>query len=149
MSGPRSGNWEEGAFEPGSTDRRAVDIGAARSTTAMRPRAIHVVYAEWCPHCVPTTVAPLRARARELGIPCLLHDIDSADVGVADDLVRKHGDWSDDYLVPQVFLEYDGGRIEHALTGNPRGLSLTRDAVEALLQSEQLAVEGRASADSK
>jgi len=115
----------------------------------MRPKAIHVVYANWCPHCVPTTVDPLTERAGELGIPCLLHDIDTDDVKVADDLVRDHGDWSDDYLVPQVFLEYDGGRVDHVLTGNPRGISLTRSAVEALLESEPLANKDRARAGSK
>jgi hypothetical protein len=106
----------------------------------MRPKAIHVVYAKWCPHCVPTAVEPLTNRAGELGVPCLLHDIDSDDVKVADDLVKKHGDWTDDYLVPQVFFEYDGGRVEHVLTGDPRGVSFTRGAVEALLDSEPLAI---------
>ena len=98
-----------------------------------RPKAIHVVYAEWCPHCVPTTVEPLKKRGKELGVPCLLHDIDTDEVKIADDLVRKYGDWSPDYLIPQVFLEYDGGRIEHVLTGNPRGVALTNKAVENLL----------------
>ena len=102
------------------------------------PKAIHVVYAQWCPHCVPTTVEPLERRAKELGVPCLLHDIDTEDVNVADGLVREHGDWIPDYLVPQVFLEYGDGRIEHVLTGNPRGVSLTRKAVEDLITSGPL-----------
>ena len=104
-----------------------------------RPKAIHVVYAEWCPHCVPTTVEPLKERAQELGVPCLLHDIDSADVKVADELVEKYGDWTSDYLVPQVFLEYEAGRVEHVLTGDPRGVALTRKAVEELLAAGPLA----------
>jgi hypothetical protein len=99
----------------------------------LQPKAIHVVYAKWCPHCVPTTVEPLVKRGKELGVPCMLHDIDTEDVRAADELVRKYGDWTDDYLVPQVFLEYDGGKVEHVLTGNPRGVALTREAVEALL----------------
>lgn len=115
----------------------------------MRPRIIHVVYAKWCPHCVPTTVGPLTRRAEELGIVCLLHDIDTDDVKVADDLVREYGDWTDDYLVPQVFLEYEGGRVEHVLTGNPSGVSLTRRSLNALLESEPLAVKDGARADSK
>ena len=98
-----------------------------------KPKAIHVVYAKWCPHCVPTTVEPLKKRGKELGVPCLLHDIDTDEVKIADDLVRKYGDWSPDYLIPQVFLEYSGGRIEHVLTGNPRGVALTKKAVENLL----------------
>lgn len=104
----------------------------------MKLEAIHVVYAEWCPHCVPTVVEPLKERAKELGVRCVLHDIDTEDVGVADDLVRKHGDWTPDYLVPQVFLEYGGGRVEHVLTGDPRGVSLTKKALEELLASEPL-----------
>ena len=98
-----------------------------------RPKAIHVVYAQWCPHCVPATVGPLKERGEELGIPCHLYDIDGEEVDAADALVREHGDWSPDYLVPQVFLEYGEGRIEHVLTGNPRGVALTKKAVEALL----------------
>lgn len=106
----------------------------------MKPKAIHVVYAEWCPHCVPTTVDPLKKRAEELGVACLLHDIDSDDVAVADELVRENGDWTPDYIVPQVFLEFEGGKIEHVLTGNPEGVSLTMRAVEALLQSGPLRI---------
>ncbi len=102
------------------------------------PKAIHIVYAEWCPHCVPVTVEPLKERARELGIPCLLYDIDTDKVKIADDLVRNHGDWSPDYLIPQVFLEYGGGKIEHVLTGDPKGVELTRRAVEDLLAGGSL-----------
>ena len=103
-----------------------------------RPRAIHVVYATWCPHCVPVTVELLKKRAEELGMLCLLHDIDT-EAKAADDLVKEHGDWTPDYLVPQVFLEYADGKIEHVLTGNPQGVALTRKAVEELLASGPLA----------
>jgi hypothetical protein len=109
-----------------------------------RLKAIHVVYAQWCPHCVPVTVEPLKRRGEELGVPCLLHDIDTDEVEVADDLVRKYGDWSPDYLVPQVFLEYEGGRMEHVLTGNPRGVALTKKAVEDLLAGEIMRTGSRA-----
>jgi glutaredoxin len=97
-------------------------------------RAIHIVYANWCPHCVPTTVGPLQRAAQEIGVPCILHDIDTDDVTVADELVKKYGDWTPDYLVPQVFLEMDDGKVEHVLTGDPRGISYTRQAVEALVK---------------
>jgi glutaredoxin len=96
-------------------------------------KAIHVVYAEWCPHCVPTTVGPLKAAAARLGVDCVLYDIDTDKVKAADDIVKKYGDWSDDYLVPQVFLEYAGGEVKHVLTGNPQGVGYTRSAVEELL----------------
>jgi thiol-disulfide isomerase/thioredoxin len=97
-------------------------------------RAIHVVYADWCPHCVPTTVEPLQLAAKELGVPLVLHDIDTDDVEGADELVKNYGDWTPDYLIPQVFLEADDGKIEHVLTGDPRGLRFTRQAVETLLR---------------
>ena len=129
-------------------NRRSVNIRATPVESRLRPKAIHIVYAKWCPHCVPTTVEPLTRRARGLGVPCLLHDIDSDDVRTADDLVRNHGGWTEDYLIPQVFLEYDGGRVEHVLTGDPRGVALTKGAVEALLESELLAVKDGAGSGS-
>lgn len=101
-------------------------------------KAIHVVYANWCPHCVPTTVEPMKAAAAELGVPCNLHDIDTDDVKAADELVKKYGDWSPDYLIPQVFLEFEDGEIKHVLTGYPEGVIFTKRAVENLLQSELL-----------
>ena len=72
-----------------------------------KPKSIHIVYADWCPHCLPVTVEPLVQKAAELGIPCALHNIDTEEEAVADDLVKKYGDWTPDYLVPQVFLEYE------------------------------------------
>ncbi len=104
-----------------------------------KPKAIHVVYARWCPHCLSTTVEPVQKKARELGIPCVLHDVDTDEARVADDLVKKYGDWTPDYLVPQVFLEYEGSRFRHVLTGDPQGVAFTRRAVERLLSGELLA----------
>lgn len=101
-----------------------------------RLKAIHVVYADWCPHCVPTTVEPMKKAAEELGVPCVLHDIETDDVKVADELVRKCGDWSPDYLIPQVFAEFEDGSFTHLLTGYPEGVGFTRRAVQNLLGSE-------------
>jgi glutaredoxin len=101
-----------------------------------RLKAVHVVYANWCPHCVPTTVEPVKKAAAEIGVQCLLHDIDTDDVKVADDLVKKYGDWSPDYLIPQVFLEYEDGNVKHVLTGYPEGIAFTKRAVENLLKSD-------------
>jgi len=98
-------------------------------------RAVHVVYADWCPHCVPTTLGPVQNAAKELGVPVILHDIETDDVKAADELVRKYGDWTPDYVIPQVFLEMDDGKIEHVLTGDRRGLQYTKQAVETLLKS--------------
>jgi glutaredoxin len=97
-------------------------------------KAIHLVYADWCPHCVPTTVGPIQRAAKELGVPCVLYDIDTDDEKKADELVERYGDWSPDYLIPQVFVEMDDGKIEHVMTGDPRGLQYTRQALEALLK---------------
>jgi len=98
-----------------------------------RLRAFHVVYAKWCPHCVPTTVEPMKKAAEEIGLPCVLYDIDTKDEEMADELVRKYGDWSDDYLIPQVFFEYENGEFKHVLTGRPEGVEFTKRALTDLL----------------
>jgi thiol-disulfide isomerase/thioredoxin len=103
---------------------------------ASRVKAIYVVYANWCPHCVPTTVEPMKKAGQELGVPVHLYDIDTDNVGKADELVKKYGDWSPDYIIPQVFVETDGGEIKHVLTGYSEGVSFTRKAVENLLKSD-------------
>ena len=111
---------------------RGYGLYASADSAVLVLRAIHVVYADWCPHCVPATVEPMRRAAKELGVPCILHDIDTDEVKNADELVKKYGDWTPDYLIPQVFLEMENGKIEHAMTGDPRGLQYTRMAVETL-----------------
>lgn len=103
-----------------------------------RVKSIYVVYANWCPHCVPTTVDPIKKAGRELGLPVHLYDIDTANEAKADELVRKYGDWSPDYIIPQVFVELDNGEIKHVLTGYPAGVSLTRRVVDNFLKSELL-----------
>lgn len=85
---------------------------------------------------MPTTVEPMKRVATELGVPCLLHDIDTDDVALADDLVRRYGDWNPDYLVPQVFLEFEGGEFRHVLTGDPKGLAFTRQALDGLINGQ-------------
>lgn len=97
-------------------------------------KAVHVVYANWCPHCVPATVGPVQSAAKGVGVPCVLHDIDTDDVTEADELVEKYGDWTPDYVIPQVFFEMDDGKMEHVLTGDRRGVQYTRQAVEAMLK---------------
>lgn len=98
-------------------------------------KAIHVVYAEWCPHCVPTTVEPMKKLASQLNIPIYLYNIDTEDVEKADYLVKQYGDWSEDYIIPQVFFEYNDGSIKHVLTGYSEGVQYTKRAVENLLNS--------------
>lgn len=73
--------------------------------------------------------------AQELGVECRLLDIDTDDVRVADELVKKHGDWSPDYIIPQVFFELEGGEMKHVMTGYSEGVPNTKRAIEGLLTS--------------
>lgn len=99
-------------------------------------KAIHVVHATWCPHCHPTTVEPLEKIAAELGIAFFSYDVDKPEqVQRADELVRRFGDWSEDYLVPQVFLESKDGETWHILTGYSESVELTKRAVTNLMNS--------------
>lgn len=99
-------------------------------------KAIHVVHATWCPHCHPTTVEPVERLARELGVHFFSYDVDiSEQAAKADELVRKFGDWSEDYLVPQVFVETMEGKIQHVLTGYSESVDSTKRAVNNLLNS--------------
>jgi len=102
-------------------------------------KAIHIVYADWCPHCVPATVDPVKKRAEKLGVHCLLYDIDDPNaLKKADELVRKHGDWCEDYLIPQVFLEFENGEVKHVFTGYSEDIELTRRGLDNLLASHML-----------
>ncbi len=102
-------------------------------------KSIYVVYADWCPHCIPTTVEPLKEKSAELKVPLVLYHIDDPDsVKKADELVKKYGDWSPDYLIPQVFLEYDNGELRHVFTGYSEDIELTRNGVTNLINSELL-----------
>lgn len=101
-----------------------------------KAKAIHVVYADWCPHCVPTTVEPMKKAAQDLGATYVGHDIDTQDVVRADELVRKYGDWSEDYIIPQVFIEFQDESFKHVLTGYSEGVAFTRRAVERFLASD-------------
>jgi hypothetical protein len=85
--------------------------------------------AHWCPHCYPVSDEEGKLAARALGVPVRVLDIDRLDQeAIADELVRSHGDWTPDYLIPQAFLEWSDGRIEHLLTGSPSGTGDTRRA---------------------
>ncbi len=53
----------------------------------------------------------------------------------ADSLVEKHGDFVEDYLIPQVFLENEDGTIAHIFTGYSEGVSVTERQWENLFAS--------------
>lgn len=107
--------------------------------SASRPGRLTIVLAPWCPHCVPLSVCHGRRLAARLGVPLRILDIDRrAQEKVADRLVRKHGDASPDYLIPQVFLEWSDGRVDHLLTGFSEQVPRTDRAWKDLLKSDWL-----------
>jgi thiol-disulfide isomerase/thioredoxin len=101
---------------------------------------IIVVMADWCPHCVPTTVEAMERAAKELGAVFQTYNIDDlAQERLADEIVKKYGDWSPNYLIPQVFFEYSDGSIEHVLTGQREGVWATKEKINELVQGPKFA----------
>jgi len=99
-------------------------------------KAIHVVHAKWCPHCHPTTVEPMEKVAKGLGVPFFSYDIDLPDQEAkADELVKKYGDWSEDYLIPQIFVETKDGKIKHVFTGYSESVDSTKRHLNNLINS--------------
>jgi glutaredoxin len=97
------------------------------------PERLTLVYATWCPHCVPISVERATRLSERLGVPVRLLDIDvGPEEEAADELVRAHGDWSDDYLIPQLFLEGADGDVHHLLTGVPGPVAGTAAAWDRL-----------------
>jgi hypothetical protein len=103
------------------------------------PVRLDLVMADWCPHCRPASTEPAPLLARALGVPLRILDIeDREQERIADRLVLEHGDWTEDYLIPQVFLEWSDGHVEHLLTGDPAGISGTKHRWEELLKRPPL-----------
>ncbi len=99
-----------------------------------KPQRLSLVYAMWCPHCAPVSLDRSRRLAKKLRVPLRLLDIDRPDEErIADELVRSHGDWTEDYLIPQLFLEWEDGRVIHLLTGVPGPVAGTVGRWEKLL----------------
>jgi len=74
--------------------------------------------------------------SRDLGVPLLALDIEIPEqLEAADRLVKEHGDWSEDYLIPQVFVEHVDGRVNHVLTGFSEAVSVTEGSWKALFSS--------------
>ncbi len=102
-----------------------------------RPVRLSLVYATWCPHCVPISTDGARELAGRWKIPLRPLDIDRrGEVAEADRLVREYGDWNEDYLVPQLFLEWSDGRVEHLYTAVPGPTDRTREAWRRLLERD-------------
>jgi hypothetical protein len=99
-----------------------------------KPTRLTIVLADWCPHCVPLSERNVHRLARRWKIPVQRLNIDSpAEAKLADRYVRRFGDWCADYLIPQVFLEWSDGQVNHLLTGFPEGVPFTRKAWKNLL----------------
>jgi hypothetical protein len=104
-----------------------------------KPKRLTIVLAPWCPHCVPLSVTQGGRLARRLQVPLRLLDIDHApQERAADRLVRRYGDAAPDYLIPQVFLEWSDGRVQHLLTGFSEEVPRTARAWADLLRSSWL-----------
>ena len=99
-------------------------------------KRVSIVLANYCPHCVPFSLRNAKKMAEYLGVPLLVLDIELPEqLEAADNLVEEHGDWSEDYLIPQVFIEYEDGRVYHLLTGFSEAVSVTEASWKALFSS--------------
>jgi glutaredoxin len=102
-----------------------------------RPTQISIVLATWCPHCVPLSLEMTKQMSEDLDVPYRVLDIDEKENGkIADDLVKKYGDDCPDYLIPQVFLEFPGGKVQHIFTGFSENTEITRKHWNDLFSSE-------------
>ena len=98
-------------------------------------RRVSIVLADWCPHCVPLSLENAKRMAKDLNSELRVLNIDDPEQEkVADQLVKEYGDYTPDYLIPQVFLE-DDGKVQHVFTGFSEGVSVTRAKWEELFVS--------------
>ncbi|MGA7923191.1 MAG: hypothetical protein WCA77_04370 [Thermoplasmata archaeon] len=99
-----------------------------------RPTVVTLVFATWCPHCTPLSEVRAEQLAKGLRVPLHRLDIDDRDQEkLADAFVERYGDNDPDYLIPQVFLTWSDGHVEHLLTGDPRSVGHTRQAWDRVL----------------
>jgi len=115
-------------------DKRKTSYG--RFGIMTKPSRISIVLATWCPHCVPLSLEMTKKMSEDLGVPYRVLDIDDTEKEkIADDLVKNYGDNSDDYLIPQVFLEYPEGGVQHIFTGFSENTEVTRHHWEDMFSS--------------
>ena len=106
----------------------------------MKPGQISIVLATWCPHCVPLSVDMVKKMSTDLGVPYRILDVDKPDeVKIGDDLVAEYGDNAEDYLIPQVFLEFPDETISHVFTGFSESVDVTRKHWNDFFQSKYYA----------
>jgi len=83
----------------------------------MKPKALLVVHSKWCPYS-RIAIETAEALSRELKVKLKLLDIDVPnEEEEADIYVKKHGNWSEDYVIPQLFIEFEDGTVQHLFTG--------------------------------
>ena len=112
-------------------------MGDGEDLTMGSIKQVSIVLANYCPHCVPFSLRNAKRMAKDFGVQLRVLDIEIPEQeAAADRLVEKHGDWSEDYLIPQVFVEYVDGRVEHVLTGFSEVVSVTEAAWYALFSSD-------------
>jgi hypothetical protein len=98
---------------------------------------VTIVLATYCPHCVPFSRQNAARMAADFGVPLRVLDIEVPEQeAAADRLVEAQGDGAEDYLIPQVFVEYEDGRVDHVLTGFSEAVSATEAAWDALVASD-------------
>ena len=74
--------------------------------------------------------------AGDLNLPYRVLDIDDPEsLKIADELVKKYGDDAEDYLIPQAFLEYPDGRVQHFFTGFSENTETTKKHWEDFFSS--------------
>jgi hypothetical protein len=97
---------------------------------------VSIVLANYCPHCVPFSLSNAEKIAKDFEVPLRVLNIEISEQEiVSDKLVKEYGDWSEDYLIPQVFVEYANGQVIHLLTGFSEAVSVTKNSWEALFSS--------------
>ena len=102
----------------------------------MGVKKVIFVKANWCPHC-RASEQYVKEIANNLRAELLVLDIDNKEQEkIADEVVKKYGDWSPDYLIPQIFLEFQNGEVKHIITGDPRGVQYTIERWKNFLSSE-------------
>jgi len=70
-------------------------------------------------------------------VPLRVLDIDDPkQEKIADKLVKEYGDDAEDYLIPQVFLENDGGSVRHIFTGFSEAVNVTEAKWNDFFSSE-------------
>jgi hypothetical protein len=110
------------------------------SSIILKPGQISIVLATWCPHCVPLSVDKVGKMSADLGVPYRILDIDKPDEAkIGDALVKECGDDAEDYLIPQVFLEFPNENVTHVFTGFSEGVEVTRRHWNDFFQSKYYA----------